>query len=427
MTSPNDLPVASPKSEEGTATQPVPSVPVVEVSLTAGPDKLQSNRAGGQEKAPISVPDGIRPLVDDAIRLVVYLTGNGDNPRPEIISAVFAAQKAIRDNSWSIATSNTFLEAFSAICKQAKPVTARTLFDSEKCEKGSITHWSFLVWILLPILMLLSAFSYSNSRFASNAKELIQYSYKVEMPGFVPSIPSDDSGGSGAPIASSGAPIASSGAPTSQQKAPLPTQVSSTAHIDAINEIAAQMHANMSMLEKISLIDWFLPYGEISGDVEPRAIRNLFRRVAQANAERAEAGGDRPSADLDEVDVAIANLRVVRAKLKVVDAMDRIVYGVLNTYILPLLCALLGATAYGLRSLSEQVLAKTYRESRAPYARVILAVIVGFAVGFFSDFTAKLSVQPLAAAFLAGYAVESFFIFLDTVLQAVQKPRSSAA
>jgi hypothetical protein len=77
-------------------------------------------------------------------------------------------------------------------------------------------------------------------------------------------------------------------------------------------------------------------------------------------------------------------MRKARAELKVTVAMDGIVYGVLNTYILPLLCALLGATAYGLRSLSEQPLARTYRASYAAYARAILAVIVGFAVGLFS-------------------------------------------
>jgi len=37
-------------------------------------------------------------------------------------------------------------------------------------------------------------------------------------------------------------------------------------------------------------------------------------------------------------------------------------------------------------------------------------------------FAANLSLPPLAAAFIAGYAVEYFFIFLDTILQAVQKP-----
>ena len=105
--------------------------------------------------------------------------------------------------------------------------------------------------------------------------------------------------------------------------------------------------------------------------------------------------------------------------------MDGISFGVLNTYILPLLCAFLGAAAYGLSSLSEKTFARTYRSTYASFARAILAVIVGFAVGLFTDFTAKLSIQPLAVAFIAGYAVESFFIFLDTILQAIQKPRTT--
>ena len=120
---------------------------------------------------------------------------------------------------------------------------------------------------------------------------------------------------------------------------------------------------------------------------------------------------------------SVGNLRAWRAVAKMVVSFDAIVFGVINTYILPLLCALLGAAAYGLRYLSEQTLSRTYRASYTAYARAILAVIVGFAVGFFTEFTAKLSLQPLAVAFIAGYAVESFFIFLDTMLQAVQKPK----
>jgi len=77
-----------------------------------------------------------------------------------------------------------------------------------------------------------------------------------------------------------------------------------------------------------------------------------------------------------------------------------------------------------LRSLSEKTIARTYRVSYSFYARTVLAVIAGFAVGLFSDFTAKLSLQPLASAFVAGYAVEAFFIFLDTLLQAIQKPQA---
>jgi hypothetical protein len=65
------------------------------------------------------------------------------------------------------------------------------------------------------------------------------------------------------------------------------------------------------------------------------------------------------------------------------------------------MCALLGAAGYGLRSLSEHTLARTFRLSHAAYAQAILAVIVGFAVGLFSDFTCKAFVNTLGDCFFS--------------------------
>jgi hypothetical protein len=122
---------------------------------------------------------------------------------------------------------------------------------------------------------------------------------------------------------------------------------------------------------------------------------------------------------------ATADIRQTRTLLEAILALNGTIYGVLNTYILSLLFALLGAAAYGLRHLSVEIFGRTFRASYATWARAVLAVIVGFAIGLFSDFTKTLSLTPLAWAFLAGYAVEPFFMFLDGILQAAQKPRSS--
>lgn len=84
-----------------------------------------------------------------------------------------------------------------------------------------------------------------------------------------------------------------------------------------------QMAANGEMLTRLSLINLFLGADEISGLLESKENESS-----------------------DELSKDIATLRQVRRALKVVVAMDGIVYGVLNTYILPLLCALLGAAAY---------------------------------------------------------------------------------
>ena len=50
-------------------------------------------------------------------------------------------------------------------------------------------------------------------------------------------------------------------------------------------------------------------------------------------------------------------------------------------------------------------------------------------VGLFNNFTVTqtASLPPLALAFLVGYAVDVFFSFLEGLLQAFSKPKTSAA
>lgn len=362
-----------------------------------------------EEETALQVTESIPPLVNDAIRLIVYLTGRGDPPRPEIISAVLAAQKAVEQKFWSIERSRRFFEAFSELARQAKPVTAKSLIESEGPHaKSSIRRWSLVVWILLPILVFLSALSFAHSRFSTNLDQLIQDSYRVEEPGYVPPIPlASDAGVPRTPT--------SDGLTTESDQ--LRSAMAAQARIDAVRDITAQMISNASILLWMSFT---APLTEVSWS---EMVVKLYH---SDTANEATISSDNPNATKNELNTQIATLRLARTQSKVIMAMGGIVYGILSTYILPLLCALLGAAAYGLRSLSEQTLSRTYHSSYSAYARAILAVIVGFAVGLFSEFTAKLSLQPLAAAFLAGYAVESFFIFLDTILQAVQKPRGAA-
>ncbi len=101
------------------------------------------------------------------------------------------------------------------------------------------------------------------------------------------------------------------------------------------------------------------------------------------------------------------------------------VYGAISQYILPVLYALVGAYAFRLRSFSETVRNYTYHPSFADSARMIGAFIVGSVISLFNLFTEGLSLSPLAVAFLAGYAVEVFFSFLDTLVQTFTKKDGS--
>ena len=374
-----DVPVVEPASRRDTDT-----AHRVGGDHANAPEQLSAEATTGNKKeASLTVPTDMLTAIDDATRLLVYLTSIGDIPRPETIAAIFIAKKAIETNSWSLDAGRQFLEAFADISKHAKPITAKSLIESEGASsRQSIRLWSILVWILLPVLVFISALSFSNNRFSENIDTLIKLTYLLEDPNYIPSAPSDNLPGTG------------KSGDNSTTVSPHP-QGNTEAHFDAVKEVILQLQINIRMLASLSMLT-FLSGGSVD---------------ELAEAAKARTGE------------SVENLRAWRAVAKMLVSFDAIVFGVINTYILPLLCALLGAAAYGLRYLSEQTLSRTYRASYTAYARAILAVIVGFAVGFFTEFTAKLSLQPLAVAFIAGYAVESFFIFLDTMLQAVQKPK----
>jgi len=102
----------------------------------------------------------------------------------------------------------------------------------------------------------------------------------------------------------------------------------------------------------------------------------------------------------------------------------KIFTGAVATCILPVLYALLGAGAYVLRRLECQLRARTFiNEALSP--RFITAAIAGAVVGLF-NLGQGVSVSPLAIAFLAGYAVDVFFTFLESMIQTLSRPRSSA-
>ncbi|MBI2333324.1 MAG: hypothetical protein HYU84_14410, partial [Chloroflexi bacterium] len=92
---------------------------------------------------------------------------------------------------------------------------------------------------------------------------------------------------------------------------------------------------------------------------------------------------------------------------------------VLQSYILPLLYGVLGASSFILRTLSQQIKAVTFsEESRVQNpVRISLGALAGIMVGFLlptDEATTFLgSVSPLALAFLVGYNIDFFFSLMD--------------
>jgi hypothetical protein len=97
----------------------------------------------------------------------------------------------------------------------------------------------------------------------------------------------------------------------------------------------------------------------------------------------------------------------------------------LSGYLLPMLYGLLGACAFVLRKLSDQIEKVSYvNDARAVYSlRLNIGMLSGLAVGWFiktgsgADATLT-SLPPLALAFIAGYGSDLFFAALDKIVQA---------
>jgi hypothetical protein len=106
---------------------------------------------------------------------------------------------------------------------------------------------------------------------------------------------------------------------------------------------------------------------------------------------------------------------------------------ILQSYLLPLLYGLLGASTSSLRYLSREIDQVIFSDKRRiqHVLRIALGALSGIMVGWFSFLyegsTLLGSVPPLAIAFLVGYNIELFFSLMDRLIDAVKKPGKTGA
>jgi hypothetical protein len=102
---------------------------------------------------------------------------------------------------------------------------------------------------------------------------------------------------------------------------------------------------------------------------------------------------------------------------------------IFQSYLLPLLYGLLGASTSALRSLSREIDQVIFSDKKRiqHLLRIALGALSGIMVGWFSFLLPNESgsfvgsVSPLAIAFLVGYNIELFFSLMDMALNSVKK------
>ena len=141
-----------------------------------------------------------------------------------------------------------------------------------------------------------------------------------------------------------------------------------------------------------------------------------------------EVPDDIQRTDLDELNKRLISLtrQIELETTKETSYRARLVAGVvldiLQSYILPLLYGLLGASAFVLRTMTREILDVTYSvASNGGYIlRLVLGTLAGLIVGWFIFLlpgqTILAAISPFAIAFLVGYNIELLFSVMDNII-----------
>ena len=138
----------------------------------------------------------------------------------------------------------------------------------------------------------------------------------------------------------------------------------------------------------------------------------------------------RPEAAVEQGFQKIAVYQDLRAMATNDRDVNLALVGAITSFLLPVLYAWLGACAAILRQLSAESSASLFhpKHSKVAYrAHITTAVIVGISIGLFTGILqGGKDLPPLAIAFVAGYASDKFFAFIDRVVNTVFPARVPA-
>ncbi|MBC8752205.1 hypothetical protein [Paraburkholderia podalyriae] len=379
---------------------------------------------------------------------------NGKKLAQSDVDALAAARQAQRDFTWSPTVEVPFYDAMSRITEAVAPVVGETVGDeARKGARKAIRNYSFSAAALTLLVLALSCLLFAIKEISDDIKVGIQSNDPIalmmhnQLQAYDAAIKKANEN------------------PTHDALA----QVQNSPEADAIKETLQKFATNNRQL-----------YSDIqrTGTISklffsvPNAVGEwLYRRLGKdwgdgwgmvraqyanpKNCRNAAIGGSAPSANWEcstdsmraalEIDIPLFNIGLSPDKKTVIPedtvnqgfqkiavyqqiratakyAQDNILtlVGMTTGFVLPILYAWLGANAAILRKLRDDTAACLFHPEYSKVANrshVITAVIVGISIGLFSDIVQEgKTLSPLAIAFIAGYASDRFFQFLDRLV-----------
>jgi uncharacterized membrane protein len=301
----------------------------------------------------------------------------------ETVATIYSALDAATTERWNQEIAAKFWPAYNSLCSLIKPVTVEALLvnrtDGARLSLAKLTSQRYLrlLYALLVIAVIVGFATTTASALAKEIRDLVDAGNKVT---------------------------------------------------DQIVELADRLEATVGRRE----------FSEVTDPEAKKIIAQLQSRLQEqyylldkiapkTNTETRLAsfgwtgfpyglGRLQPVADLVGVSAEVNNYQVTRRDVETQLASDSIAIGLLNSSVLPIILGLMGACAYIVRLISDQIRDTTFSPTSPTRHRVRLALggLAGVVIGY-GGVAQSAGLSPAALAFIAGYAVEPVFATLDGI------------
>jgi hypothetical protein len=342
-------------------------------------------------------PSHFKDTLEDAEHLLKYAAEIGIEIEGHTRDAILEARSAF-NTGWDEQTAAHLLSALTKLAVRLKPVTAESLKASRNGDSTMTGRRYWVIAIVLAVLIIpYSLASYVTSSISDSIRKDIVTANDLAVK------------------------------LTTQLATPLPVGLTRS---DVVVELQTFASTIRSIDSRAPQLDWFVlrkvkdPFEDLRPGVakDPKKAQDLAVQLKEKLQLPVPLPNDLAPVAADRI-LVYQDVRYFGQSI--VDDVS-VWYSAFAICILPVLYALLGTCVYLVRTFEQEMSNRTFKPSHADFHRFLVAGIAGAVVGFFSNFAINTgtSVSPLAIAFLAGYAVDVFFSFLEGLMQAFMRDKN---
>jgi len=353
--------------------------------------------------------------LDEAGPLLRFASEHADKLDPTLSLAIAQAIEASRDQQWTPQVSQKFWQAFAELCKLIRPVTMDCLAAAHRdipvrswvrfwrrgqnvsiAERTS-SRYMILLFVLLIVATPMQFYVWVSSNLAKQLDAQIS-SLTVEAAPLSAEYTQ-------LPVTPNSA--ASAFTPEQKQQQEKLVQDATAVAADACRVLLAA-----DQLDRVAFLKFY------QHPASPAAM------TGSTSCSTNPVGGP----TVLQYEYAAGLVQQARTAALRIENSANLTSGIVLSFVLPILLGAIGAVAYVIRTISEQIRSTTFSGSSPVrhVMRTMLGALMGMVVGLFSGLSSQLSLPPLALAFLAGYGVEAVFSMFDGLVERFRQPAPAA-